>query len=1072
MRTRIFTLVFVLWASSGLAAPRSPASADPAVAPVKMDESAEFQKKLSLMYEKAEMSIKLLREQIIQNQSAPFLPDLYLQLADLLSEKSNILYYQQANKEKSSDLKLNAKQKLNPIVSAQQEAITIYQQILKEFPNFSKRDKVLYRLAIAQKSIDESAAFVATAGKLLQEYPKTKESMQVRLLLGQFFYDQQDYKESANVLGPAEKCEFPYERNAARYRLGLIKIAEEKFAEALLYFEKVAMDEELKESDNPLEVSINTRTVNSNIKREALIDSVRAFTEVYKKNPDPIGYYNKVAPTEALFQETIEKLAYRYIFLKNETQAMGLLRVLSERVADPQKIINFYQEVLLMIPPMERIEVPHQEMQFVLSKYNDWINYFEIPPKTKEESYKFFETQIREMGTKSHDIGKSELSTTRKEMLYERARNFYHLYLGFFDKGPEAVKIATNLADVYYYQKNYVKSGDLYLRIFQGEFGPAKDKEALLQNAILCFQKPAPNDFYDIVRNRGLLVKSIQSYMALNPKKKTDPKLNFILVKSTYEQGLYNVALPGLISFIGKYPHSTQEVDAATDIGLDYYNIRSDFKGLVNWFSKVLALNQIPPSLRKRLESVKSKAMLKKIDEEVKSKSNYDAFAQGKIYFETALNMQDESMKSVVLEQALARSKSEKDVNTFLKAAKALASAEKKADKRASILLGMGEQTLAIGRFYQTMDIWQGILNDSQMPEQIKIRVKEKMLRLAIMLKDWQRILQYSKYSGVSDTLKQNANAQLGQYMESGAQVSASIIGAVSFNSMSAEDMMPFFKGQYKVSGGVQGQILSSTNAKCRSEKDTLLCRWNYARMMPSKVAGFKQSLASTPAALQSVEPVALKLTNLLQEFRISEGTGDPVLDIFTSLYKARVYSDFAQYLKKVGIANPQVAEILGTKASESMQNAKGEYAQCAKIVAASALLSPINRYCAANQEPPMKDALTWRRSITDRLASADPKGPSLDEMQKKIFVDATKPTHYLELADKYLDGKNYRHAIALSSYAMSTFPQAKEDFETIMGCGLVELGLYNEASFHLKSGSDYRNLKSQCLQTLKSRTE
>jgi tetratricopeptide (TPR) repeat protein len=896
--------------------------------------------------------------------------------------------------------------------------------------------------------------------------------MQVRLLLGQFYYDQQDFKAAATTLIPASNSEFPYERNAARYRLGLISMNDEKFADGLKYFEKIATDEELKEEDNPLEVSIKTRAVNSNIKREALIDSVRAFTEVYKKNPDPIGFYNRVAPTEALFQEAIEKLAYRYIFLKNESQAMGLLRVLSERVADPQKVINIYQEVLLMIPPMERIEVPYREMQYVLGKYNDWITYFDVPAKTKTESYKFFETQIREMGTKSHDLGKSELSTARKEILYERGRNFYHLYLGFFNKGPEAVKIATNLADVYYYQKNFLRSGDLYLRIYQGEFGTPGNKEALLQNAILCFQKPAPNDFYEIVRNRGLLVKAIQSYMQLDTKKKTDPKLNFILVKCTYEQGLYNKALPDLVDFISKYPNATKEVDSAADIGLDYYNIRSDFKGLVDWSQKVLALRSISPALRTRMQNVKSKALLKKIDEEVKGKSNYDAFAQGKVYFEKALSMQDESMKSVVLEQALARSKSEKDINTFLKVASALANAEKNPDKRAGILLGIAEQTLATGRFYETLDIWNRVLAEPPISAKVKAPVREKVLRLALMLNDWARIERGLAAGGVSDTLRQNASAQIGQYMDSGAAVADHVLATVKFNSLSPEELLPYFKGQFKVSASLQGQILQAVQSKCGAQKTALVCRWMMARMMPTKVNGFKNLMMTGPTTLQSVEPMALKLNALVLEFRSTEETGDPALDIYSSLYKARVFQYFAQYLKRVGIANKQVAEVLGAKASESIQNSKQEYVKCAKILTASSLLSPISRFCVANTEPTLKDALTWRKIVPDRPSQGDPKTPAIEALQKSIFVEPTKTTAYMELAELFYQTKNYRHAVAMSNYGISTFPQAKEDLEAVLGCSLIELGLYGEAAFHLKNAGDFKNLKSQCLPILKARTE
>ncbi|MGZ3744211.1 MAG: hypothetical protein ACXVBQ_10145, partial [Pseudobdellovibrionaceae bacterium] len=536
--------------------------------------------------------------------------------------------------------------------------------------------------------------------------------------------------------------------------------------------------------------------------------------------------------------------------------------------------------------------------------------------------------------------------------------------------------------------------------------------------------------------------------------------------------GLYNQALPALIDFVARNPKATNEIESAVDIGLDYYNIRSDFKGLVDFSQKMMAINSLPPKLRTRLQSVKAKALLKKIDEEVKSKSNYDAFSQGKIYFETALSMQDESMKSVVLEQALARAKSEKDVNTFLNAARALANSEKKADKRASILLGTADQTLAIGRFYQTMDIWKQILSDSRMPDAIKKKTREKVLRLALMLKDWQKIQQMMAAGGVSDTLRQNGQSQIGQYMESGVQVSDGILSVVNYDSLSAEELLPYFKGQFKVSPSIQTRILSAAQAKCGKQRDALVCRWMVARQLPSKIGSFKHTMETAPTNLQSVEPTALKLNALLQEIHMTEETGDPTLDIFTSLYKARAFQYFAQYLKKVGLANKQVAEILGTKASESMQNAKHEYAQCAKVMAAAALMSPINKFCTSNTESSLKEALSWRRTVPDHPTSGDPKIPGVDTLQKTIFVEPNKSETYLELATKYLETKNYRHAVAMANYGISTFPKGKDDFAAVLGCGLGELGLYGEAAFQLKSASDYKGLKNQCWAALKARME
>ena len=125
--------------------------------PPKEDE--EFRQKLIQMLQRAEKSEKILRQQITESQTAPFLPDLYLQLAQLLSDKSNTLYYIQMEKRKGSDAPLDDKE-ASPVVAAQKEAIATYNLILKDFPTFGKRKQILYRLALADMSIDEHIEFM------------------------------------------------------------------------------------------------------------------------------------------------------------------------------------------------------------------------------------------------------------------------------------------------------------------------------------------------------------------------------------------------------------------------------------------------------------------------------------------------------------------------------------------------------------------------------------------------------------------------------------------------------------------------------------------------------------------------------------------------------------------------------------------------------------------------------------------------------------------------------------------------------------------------------------------------
>jgi hypothetical protein len=1044
---------------------------------LKSTESAEdprFREKLGIMLTRAEKSVKLLREQILQNQSAPFLANLYMQLGDLLTQKSSVLYYLQMEHDKNTDLKVQATKKFSPVIIAQKEAIAVYQQILKEFPKFDKLDKVMYRLAVGFKSIDEGPAFEDIAEKLIKAYPDTREATQVKLLLGQHLFDQQDFSKSRTTLEGLRNSSYPFERNAAKYRLGLIALLENQHAVGLNYFEQVSTDAELKESDSPVEISLKTKAVKSNIKREALIDSVRAYTEVHKVNPDPVSYYSRIAPTEVLFQEAIEKLAYRYIFLKQYNHSIRLLRTLSERTADPQKVVNIYHEVLLLIPPADRVNIPIEEVRYVLEKFSDWIEHFTMSKDLQSRTRDFFETQVREMGTRSHDLAKNERDSKRKREFFDRAEQFYLLYLGFFEKGPKAVKIATNLADVFFNKSNYLESGSYYLRIFSGEFGAAQatTKPVLLQNAILALQKPAEYAFYEQLRVKGLLVKSIKTYQGFDPKKKADSSLNFTLIKTIYEQGFYEESLANLLDFMKKFPKA-REVDSAADLILFYFNTRGDFKGLAEWTQKMLAVNPGGPDLRKRLQDVRSKALLRRLDEQVKSQKDYDVFAQGKSYLQTALDSQDSGLRSEAFKQALARSKSEKDVETFIKTATLMARSEAHPQKRSDLMLSTADETLAITRFYETLRTWRGVSTDSKYSAQTRSRAFEKMVKLLLMLRDFPGLAELAKspqMTSLSDSTKKTFAQEIGLLLESDANVPVSLLRHYIMNIPDEDAWAILFRAQYKIASTLRQTVLQKVASHCRGSMSTAACKWTMWPDLIAKINRFKAQAQQSPTQVQAVEPLATAMAGLLAHLKAYQGSGDPQLDIMVGLASAEVYTGFGAFLERTAKANPALAPILRQKSGESYRSANKARSDCKTIVVSAGLVSPTNSVCGEQGLPSLERALKWPRISANKTTSRDPTDAGIAEMQKKLFLDRKDWKLYFDLAESYLNKGYLHHAAATSLYGMANFQQNEEEFNAVLGCAVLRIGLVGESRFLLKKASDLNGLKSQCLSEIKNK--
>ena len=194
-------------------------------------EDKDFIMKLNIMLNNIDNSIKILKEQIIQNQSAPLIADLYLQLANLYIKKANTLYYIQMEKNKNTKTK-----KLDPVINAQKEGIKIYQHILRLFPTFEKKVKVMYLMAAAYKAMYDSINFIKEASKLTKTFPNTEYAIKTHILIADHLYSQNAYNEALSNLKPVIQSNYIYEKNLARYKAGLCYLRLEKFTNALTIF--------------------------------------------------------------------------------------------------------------------------------------------------------------------------------------------------------------------------------------------------------------------------------------------------------------------------------------------------------------------------------------------------------------------------------------------------------------------------------------------------------------------------------------------------------------------------------------------------------------------------------------------------------------------------------------------------------------------------------------------------------------------------------------------------------------------------------------------------------------------
>lgn len=1024
----------------------------------------EFNRKLSQMYARINKSITILRDQITNNQSAPFLGNLYMQLGDLLAQKSNVLYY--IKMESAQGEVSEADKKFKEVVDATKEAISIYQKVLAEFPKFEGRSRAMYQVALAAKSIDEMTLFMQSVDQLIKAYPKAKDGVKGKLLLALHLFERGVFDEAEKLYRELLTTEFAYERNQAKFRLAILKSVAEKYPEAMELLVQIVTDQSFRDEDNESEVNLKKKSVRTNLKREALLESVRPYSEIHAKvKHDPVGYYSSIAPTENMFQEVMEKLALRYINLKKYSEAIVLLRVMADRTSSPEKVLTLYKEVLLMIPINERVTLPVQEIRHLLTRYVQWKHFYRLPQNVATSAEDFFEKQLRDLGTRSHDLGKEEKDTRKRAVLLFKAVEFYDLYLSIFFDKPYAAKMAVNAGDAYFRLGLFMQCGDYYLRAYKGEWGsPGKDQQLLvLKNAVYCLEKEREYTFYETRRVKGLLIEGLKILMKVDPQKRQDPKTNFVLAKAIYDQGFYDQALPRLLEFMKKYPTSKYTLDS-TNLILDYFNIKSDYEKLILWCDKILALKLPNNEVNSLVSKVREQGKHKNLQAKVESSANFDGLSQAKSYLSSVSSLQDVELRNLALSKALEAAKRERDRDTFFKAAKAMLAKESDANKKLEIQLLLATEYIKMSSFGEAKNIYRSLIGGGMASRK---EVAQGAMALALSLRDWSFLGDImDRAAGAIDSAQRTQVAELvASALESPLRPPSTLLNLASSFAATPSVYVALWKSR-RTNPRAQSLINANRQQVCQQGASTPGCLAARLDGLESKVAGLLKSFNATAADVGQLEKMAATFAQLTGELTSLEGA-DSSLDVLTSLVQSQLYQGFARYLKRVAAGNAQIAPMINAKVGESARTAQQFKERCKKIISSSDLVSSINGACQRGQlVGPWKNAWQWP-SVMDLPAlklSRDEQFPS----ERKALFSLYEAASVIKMTTTLYRQQYYHEAAASASYGLSLGAQQAE-LQTLLGCSVLELGHLSEAAYYLKIGAEVQGLKNQCLGKLRS---
>ena len=576
-------------------------------------------------------SVDVTKELIARSRGAPFLPDIYLRLAELYVEQARYEFYlvheMRGESSKGSAVAPTAR-------LLKEKAVETYLRILSEFPRFKDTDKILFFLAHEYRELGRYGAMIKQYETLVSRFPKSPLVLDAYLVLGDYRFDRQDLSGAKRYYQKILDAPNSSATPMAHFKMGWVHLNESDYREALRQFERaVVTDVKLADAKNK---DTRVRDKRVDVTREALTDLAYAYTEVYRPR-SALKYFRRLAPTRNMYRLALEKLARRYFVKQDFSSAAMVYREIANLSYDAETNLDFTARIYESTKNISNFRRVHADVEAMLTALNGYRFDWRIARAQRDAATQDFEVYTRDLTTRAQSQaikGKSSRQQLRVALAYTR-------YLESFPQSDHRREMLENLADTLFEAKLFLRAGDRYEEA--ARLAPdAKAKEEALYSACASFYEVLKNSsklprFDRIWAQQGLIHNGV-AYVAAFPKSRKVPQIKINIGRSYYEAGQFEQAVGVFDEFLDAYPRHPG-AKAVAELILDTYAQRQDFAGLAEKARELQQRRIGNAAFQRRLTTMAKQAEERQIGEVILTASiedggDRDAGAQLRRYWE------------------------------------------------------------------------------------------------------------------------------------------------------------------------------------------------------------------------------------------------------------------------------------------------------------------------------------------------------------------------------------------------------------------------------------------------------
>ena len=589
---------------------------------------------IRLQITKARNAIEETRATIASSRGATYLPELYVRLAELISEEARYHYQLAYEREQRSTRVLHVPQ----VRLLKEQAIETYELVLERFPDTALADRVLFNIGHEHRELGNFEAMREALNKLVDEYETSPLRADALIVLGDYHFDQNELALAKTYYTKITAGPLYRVSSLGEYKLAWVWVNLGECNKALKRFER-AMDrakawEELASGQsapaakNPSEVDgLPARPNNApvlsgtqqdiDVRRESLVDLTYCYSRE-RKSEEALEYFSERAYDRATYVASLDRLASRYRTIDDFEGAMQVSRELLRLGPADELRLDDARTLYGALKSQKAYDRVDEDLALITAALTRTYTRYEISDEARAQLIEEFEAYARDLTTSAQE----QLATIENEQetaaRAARVADAYAHYLETFPEASNRKAMLLNSSDVLTLAGRDLEAG---LRAIEASALSAEqaERQEVLYGAIGSLQASLEREdgrgHYERVTARAAIRRAAGDLLALPIEDAKQRKIKFAVAQSYYDEGRFLTAIDKLTAVAYEYPGS-EEGDAALQLVLDSYNTINDNDGLMLASRRFMREDSpATDALKGRITQVLAAAEQRKLDE-------------------------------------------------------------------------------------------------------------------------------------------------------------------------------------------------------------------------------------------------------------------------------------------------------------------------------------------------------------------------------------------------------------------------------------------------------------------------